>query len=120
MMSKSCSLVPAYVLRDVERAVRGAHDLRQRIDATIANLDDKLGGRGRYEADAFVNCASEIGAVRRTIEAFRVHAPRNGIDPEAVLNELGGVPALEPSDRARAWMTQAQTQEVAPEEGPRG
>lgn len=98
------SKVPARVLINLERSLGWLREIRAGVDSTITTLDVGMGGNGRYEVDALRNRASDIACAMATINQFRGLASKNGVDAEAVLKELGGVPDFTPSDRAQRWL----------------
>lgn len=98
------SKVPEWVLTNLKAHLRLLRDIRTGVDQTIKSLDEGMGGRGRYEADALNNRKADIQAGVNAVARFREMAARNNVDAEAVLAELGGVPDFTPSERARAWM----------------
>jgi hypothetical protein len=67
-------------------------------------LDGPHGGCGRYEAEVLTNRADDIAWCQQRLAHFREFAPRNGVDAEAVLAGLGGVPDLTPSSAAADWL----------------
>ncbi len=96
--------LPPVVRERLTQAVLALQDCRRRLDMTIANLDVRLHGNGRYEADALTNSRGEVEASMATVNLFREVAPANGVDAEKVLRELGGVPDFTPSVKAAEWM----------------
>lgn len=98
------SKVPEHVLAAVRRALERLREIRRAVDDAAAGLDGKIGGGGRYEADALTNRAKDIDAAMKIINEFRRHAPDNGVDAEKVLSELGGLPDLAPSPQAERWL----------------
>lgn len=86
------SNLPERVKIAVKHAVDALNDVHTGLEGAR-----RLGGGGRYEAEAWDSQKFEetIARAMRTIEIFREHAPKNGIDAEAVLKELGfhGAPA---------------------------
>lgn len=99
-----CSKVPTRVLTNLQHSLGWLREIREGVDSTIKTLDVGMGGNGRYEADALRNRASDIARAMATINQFRELASQNGVDAEAVLQELGGVPDFTPSDRAQRWL----------------
>src|SRR5690606_8209696 len=98
------SKVPEHVLAAVRRALERLREIRRAVDDAAAGLDGKIGGGGRYEADALTNRAKDIDVAMKIINEFRRHAPDNGVDAEKVLSELGGLPDLAPSPQAERWL----------------
>lgn len=96
--------VPEWVLTKLKASLQLLQEIRKGVDNTITALDERMGGKGRYEADALQNRQRDISTAMATVHEFRVMAERNNVDAAAVLQELGGVPDFTPSERARAWM----------------
>jgi hypothetical protein len=80
--------------KDVER-------IRATIDGAMA------GGGGRYEAELLEKRATDITNAREYLERFRKLAAQHGVDADATIQQLGGVPDLTPSPAAKAWMKDA-------------
>lgn len=98
------SKVPTRVLTNLKHSIGWLREIREGVDSTIKTLDVGMGGNGRYEADALRNRANDIARAMATIDQFRGLASQNGVDAEAVLQELGGVPDFTPSERAQRWL----------------
>lgn len=98
------SKVPDVVLSNLASSLEQLREIRRGVDGAIKNLDDKMSGGGRYEADALENRANDIKAALEVIAEFKGHAPQNSVDADKVLAELGGVPDFTPSARAAEWM----------------
>ena len=96
--------VPARVLATVEAALTMLREIAAQAQSARTALDGRLGGGGRYEADVLINRADDIAWCNDRLSHFRVFAPRNGVDPEAVLAALGGVPDLTPTSAAADWL----------------
>lgn len=96
--------VPAGVqntLRTHLGALRGHADALESGRQT----DRMFGGGGRYEHDAWQNrglSEERLKTHHDAIAAFRTHAPKQGVDPDAVLSALGGVPEVKLSEKAAA------------------
>jgi hypothetical protein len=95
--------VPDGVRRAVEGALETLRGIKSGIDDAAA-LEQKIGGNGRYQADALRNRQTDIERAQETLAEFRKHAPDNGIDPEAFIASLGGEPDLTPSEAAAEWL----------------
>ncbi len=96
--------IPPRVLANIEAALTKLREIAGQTQSARTALDGRLGGCGRYEADVLCNRASDITWVRQRLAHFREFAPRNGVDAEAVLAGLGGVPDLIPSSAAADWL----------------
>jgi hypothetical protein len=92
----------------IERELRGTLEQLREIERVIAEtreqLDGRLGGRGRYEADAWRNRAADISRGIAWVETFRKIAASKDIDAEVEINRLGGMPDFQISDAAKKWM----------------
>ena len=96
--------IPARVLANVEAALTTLRGIAAQAQSARTALDGRLGGCGRYEADVLTNRAGDIAWAKQRLAHFREFAPRNGVDAEAVLTGLGGVPDLSPSPGAAEWL----------------
>jgi hypothetical protein len=96
--------IPARVLANVEAALTTLRGIAAQVTSARMSLDGRLGGCGRYEADVLTNRAADIAWCNQRLAHFREFAPRNGVDAEAVLAGLGGVPDLTPSSAAADWL----------------
>lgn len=100
--------IPEHVLSLVRGALdelRHTADTMQRVRATLDGPRFGIHGGGRYEAEVVENRAETVARAVATLAKFRAAAARNGIDPEAVLRDLGGVPDLTPSPAGAAYLT---------------
>jgi|ERR1039458_5523583 hypothetical protein len=96
--------IPPRVLVNIKAALTTLRGIAARVESARTALDAKLGGCGRYEADVLTNRADDIAWCNSRLAHFREFAPRNGVDAEAVLAGLGGVPDLTPSSAAAEWL----------------
>jgi len=96
--------IPARVLANVEAALTTLRGIAAQAQSARTALDGGLGGCGRYEADVLTNRADDIAWCNQRLAHFREFAPRNGVDAEAVLAGLGGVPDFTPSSAAADWL----------------
>ena len=96
--------IPARVLANVEGALTMLREIAAQAVCARTALDGPHGGCGRYEADVLTNRADDIAWCQQRLAHFREFAPRNGVDAEAVLTGLGGVPDLSPSPGAADWL----------------
>ena len=96
--------IPARVLANVEAALIMLREIAAQAARARTALDGPHGGCGRYEADVLTNRADDIAWAKQRLAHFREFAPRNGVDAEAVLAGLGGVPDLSPSPAAADWL----------------
>lgn len=95
--------IPNRVRRTVERALNELRSIQQSLE-NGREADRMFGPEGRYEADAYQNTRERREQWERIIEEFRTRARAMGIDPEAVLAEMGGMPDLSISDSAQEWL----------------
>ncbi len=96
--------IPARVLANVEAALTTLRGIAAQVLSARTALDGRLGGCGRYEAGVLTNRAAHIVWCNQRLGHFREFAPRNGVDAEAVLAGLGGVPDLTPSSAGADWL----------------
>jgi hypothetical protein len=96
--------IPARVLANVDAALTTLREIAAQVQRARTALDGPLGGCGRYEADVLTNRAGDITWANQRLAHFREFAPRNGVDAEAVLAGLGGIPDLTPSPAAADWL----------------
>ena len=96
--------IPARVLANVDAALTTLREIAAQVQRARTALDGPHGGCGRYEADVLTNRADDIAWCQQRLAHFREFAPRNGVDAEAVLTGLGGVPDLSPSPAAADWL----------------
>jgi len=96
--------IPARVLANIEAALTTLRGIAAQVQSARTALDGRLGGCGRYEADVLTNRAADIAWCNQRLAHFREFAPCNGVDAEAVLAGLGGVPDLTPSSAAADWL----------------
>lgn len=96
--------IPARVPANVEVALTMLREIAAQAARARTALDGRLGGGGRYEADVLTNRADDVAWAKQRLAHFRKFAPRNGVDAEAVLAGLGGVPDLTPSPAAADWL----------------
>jgi hypothetical protein len=105
--------VPDGVRRAVEGALETLRGIKSGIDDAAA-LEQKIGGNGRYQADALRNRQADIERAQGTLAEFRQHAPDNGVDAEAFIASLGGEPDLTPSEAAAEWLKPKEPAAPAP------
>ena len=101
------AVIPGRVVANVWAALATLHGIAIQVAGARSELDGRLGGGGRYEADVLINRARDIEWANRTLTLFREFAPRNQVDAEAELTALGGVPDLTPSAAAAEWLRDA-------------
>ncbi len=99
--------IPLRVLANIEAAITTLREIASQFTSARTALHGPLGGGGRYEADVLTNRADDITWANQRLAHFRELAPRNGVDAEAVLTGLGGVPDLTPSSAAADWLRDA-------------
>ena len=95
--------VPNAVRNRVDRAIETLRDFAKSIE-NAKTLEDRIGQRGRYQADTWTNGKAQLDAARKTLDTFRTMAKEKGIDADAYLETLGGVPDLTPSKEAQEWL----------------
>jgi len=91
----------------VRRSVASALNVLQRVAVELHRarvLERSVGSVGRYEADVVRNETANIDAAKGRIALFRELAPRNGVDADAAIAALGGLPDVAPSAAARTWL----------------
>lgn len=93
--------VPDHVLARVREALAAlrsaAEECRRCATAELLRHNSP-----RYVQDVLTNRAQAIEQAQFVISQFRIYAPRNGVDAEAVITRLGGEPVL-PKTEADAW-----------------
>lgn len=101
--------VPPAVLSRVRVALSDlrlvADDMR-RYRETLDDPRGPVGGGGRYEAEVVVAHRATVEGARGDLARFRGLASRNGVDAEAVILALGGVPDLTPSPAAARYLAE--------------
>jgi len=85
------SNVPPRVQQQVANALVVLAEIGMRFDEA-RRLDEQFSGSGRYVADTWKNRGADFDRAMKVVATFRQHAPSNGVDAEAVLVALGGVP----------------------------
>lgn len=96
--------IPDRIERELSGTLQQLREIESIIAETREQLDGKLGGRGRYEADAWRNRAADISSGIAYVAKFREIAATKDIDAEAAILRLGGMPDFQISDAARKWM----------------
>lgn len=91
--------IPQTVLDQVRSALARARNIAERLQQ-CRGLDDQFQGNGRYESEVFERLSEEMSQPMKTIGLFRELAPKNGVDAEQVIAELGGLAELRLSERA--------------------
>lgn len=103
--------VPEHVLRLVRGALdelRHTADTMQRVRVMLDGPRLGIHGGGRYEADVVEDRAEAVARAVAALAKFRAAAAKNGVDPEAVLRDLGGVPDLTPSPAGAAHLAESR------------
>lgn len=95
--------VPDRVLDHVKIALTALRDIGVEVKRA-ADMENKFGMAGRYQADVFTNRKQNIERGQKMLAEFRELATANGVDGEAVIAYLGGEPDLKPSAVAQAWL----------------
>jgi hypothetical protein len=96
--------IPDRIERELHGTLKQLRQIASIIAETREQLDGRLGGRGRYEADAWRNRAADISRGIAWVETFREIAASKDIDAEAAILRLGGMPDFQISDAAKSWM----------------
>jgi len=95
--------VPDRVRARVTRALNDLREANTRVE-TSREADRISGAAGRYESEALAAVAEARERAEETVKNFRTRAEALGIDAEAFLQELGGVPgAVAGSEAAADW-----------------
>ncbi|WP_109479107.1 hypothetical protein [Paraburkholderia sp. C35] len=105
--------VPDRLRKNVEFALETLRGIADGIEAA-KSLEQRIGGNGRYQADALRNRQKDIDRAHEILADFRELAPKNGIDPEAFIASLGGEPDLTPSPEAAEWLKPTAESAAAP------
>ncbi len=82
--------VPPRVCQQLSAALATLAEIGVRF-SEAKHLDVRFSGQGRYVADTWGNRGEEVDRAMKVVAEFRTHAPRNGVDGEAVIAELGGL-----------------------------
>ncbi|QUY45520.1 strawberry notch C-terminal domain-containing protein [Acaryochloris marina] len=93
--------VPESVIKKVDGAIASIQSFNEAVEAG-RYLDQQHGGNGRYEYETFQK--RSVTFPKETISKFREMCPKNGVDAEKVLKELGYVPPLEMTNAAKEWL----------------
>lgn len=100
--------VPVSVQNTVKRYLETLKDSADLL-ARGRSVDSRFGGGGRYEWELWSAIIDrDLPAMREALDGlrtFRELAPKNGVDADAFLASLGGVPSLAPSAKAIAFVT---------------
>jgi len=96
--------IPDRIERELRGTLQELRDIANVIAETREQLDVRLCGNGRYEADAWLNRAGDISSRIAYVEKFREIAASKEIDAEAAIHRLGGMPDFQISDAAKKWM----------------
>lgn len=104
--------VPPAVRARVERARSTLLDYHDQLHNTRA-AGERFGSPGRYEAEAAEAWAERVASAEAVLAEFRRVAPANGIDPEAFLATLGGLPDTSLSAEAQDWLAHTVARRAA-------
>lgn len=96
--------VPQRELDNLTSALSSQRWIADMLRDVRQQLDIRLGGNGRYEAEALTNRAADIEYARKQVQRFRTKAAECGIDGDAVIAHLGGIADLTPSPKAAKWL----------------
>ena len=96
--------VPERILKRLVFHINAVNQVNAEIER-CRQLGQTVGSRGRYEWEyRTTNCPNLTGSFE-FFDQFETVAGQNGIEPQAVYEEYGGKPELEPwSDEAQAWV----------------
>lgn len=109
--------VPERVMARVRAALddlRHAADGMRRARETLDDPRGPVGGGGRYEAEAVHAQTSHVAHARAELASFQDIAAARGVDADAVIAALGGVPDLTPSPAAAAYLAGMRDRRPAP------
>ena len=90
-------------VRDHVRTVLGGLRSHAESLAQARKTDDMFQGEGRYESEAHKKGQDSVKQSLESLEKFRRLAKENGVDPEKLIAELGGVPDHQPSARSTTF-----------------
>lgn len=96
-------LVPKPVRDRVRFALDTLNSVRRGIDEA-AVLEKTVGGKGRYQADAYRNRQADIDRATAALSEFKRLAPENFVAADLFVLACGGEPDLTPSPDAKAWL----------------
>lgn len=102
--------VPDSVKNNLGRHLRYMREAVGRLEAG-RKADARFSGGGRYEWECLMALLDDeaamrwIRAGRDAVAEFRFRAAENGVFPDPILEELGGVPDPKVSAKAIAFMT---------------
>jgi len=87
--------IPDNVTRFVQAHLQSLQELRQQFDSVFA-LEKMLGARGRYIWETWTQdeIQRRLRDAQDGLKLFRSLAQDNGIDPETLINSLGGEPSF--------------------------
>jgi len=97
--------VPQRTLADLILALSTLRWVSDMLKDVREQLDVKLGGNGRYEAEALINRAADVEYAHKKVKRFRDLAAEKGVDAEAVIAHLGGIADLTLSPKAEKWLS---------------
>ncbi len=95
--------LPERILDRVRGAVATIQEHERDVEQA-RHTDRMFAGGGRYESEFFAKRPARQQSLDMLAE-FRKMAGKNGIDPDKVLKELGGVPDVQKSAAAVSWET---------------
>jgi hypothetical protein len=102
--------IPERILNQVAGAISGLHEIAQRLAESRA-LDQRFGGAGRYESEAYANRAGDIACCRAVLEKFEAAAGAKGIETGTIYAGFGGVPELCLSPVAQSYVDGSKSQQ---------
>jgi predicted RNA methylase len=101
--AKKAPEVPERVMAALRGSIAMLAEVKEMLEKGRV-ADQHFGGAGRYETETLANRASDIASAENTIALFRKHAKQEGVDPEAVIAELGGVPDISLSEVGQRYL----------------
>lgn len=104
--------IPPQVRARVERARSTLLDYRDQLQVYRA-AGERFSSPGRYEAEVAEAWAERVASAEAVLAEFRRVAPNNGIDPEAFLADLGGLPDIALSAEAQDWLAHTLARRAA-------
>lgn len=95
--------IPPSVMEWIKGALEELATVRDSMAHARTNLDAVHGGKGRYETDALHNQREAVAKAQAVLVKIRGFAEAKGIDFDAVLAGMGGVPDVSPSPEVAAY-----------------
>ena len=99
--------LPPRIAGLVTQAIESLNDAKSQLDTARTGLDEnpKIGGGGRYESEVWQKVQGRVAKANDDLQKLRELGNQNGqiASLEALINSLGGVPDVKPSEKALAW-----------------